>query len=892
MNGTPTANARRFAAIDAACAAGIGLLALTLYAATLQPDLGGPEDTPKFQFLGYVLGTAHPPGYPLYVMLSHLFVQLPIGTIAYRANLFSATMAAFACALTYLIGRQIGAGRWTALCGAAGLATGYSFWIGAVFAEVYGLASAMVALTASLLLRWGARGGIGPLLAAVAAFALGMGNHLTLAGLVPASVCYVLWRERRILTPRNILASAVILCLGAAQYAFIIIRTQQQAPYLESSASSVRELIAVVTAERFAGQRFSFTLTSLLTEQIPAVLRVIGHELGLIGGAFVALGVIFAAVQRSPSVAFLLGGIAGMLAMVVNLQGDTNGFVAPVMVLLWPIAAYGATASSQRLQARRLVMGVDNAGRDAVPLTALRISLGTMALIAAAAMPVVNLRANYAAADQSRKTEESRLYRALFEQLPHGAGIVSQDYSVDSALQYMMFTGAGDGKDIARLGFGSQAVREAARVKRRVFAFTTAATFFAAEGLRFERVPLVIPHSVRILEEYPQGTLVVGAAAGVPIPFELLGSQPRRPRALTSARQNNAFALVTGDSEMRLLEDNQPVALNPDRTIYARPPRKSFGLPSAVADQHGARIVLNGRTVAEVSNGLVLTAISLDGELIDSIEMSNDAPMRPPVPEGALYEFRGEAPCVEVGTDKWTDVTSILVTGSVVTTLSRVGAVTIEGEVVGARGTEVRVAELLSGGSARAIVPSHEAQEAFAAEISRSHYRRPVFRFGFAAAGSSGRMRVRPGGAQSTLTMCAHVPGPIAQQKTIRPDFDSEAYFGAGWSGAEPTATGSVRRATNAATLLLPLESAVAHSVLLDITTEPVARMDIAINGVAAGACTFRGRDRCEVALPEAGVRPGVNALTIANPSTTAPSDPVVMTIRGIRLLSRRTALE
>jgi hypothetical protein len=397
---------------------------------------------------------------------------------------------------------------------------------------------------------------------------------------------------------------------------------------------------------------------------------------------------------------------------------------------------------------------------------------------------------------------------------------------------------------------------------------------------------------VRILEEYPQGTLVVGAAAGVPIPFEILGSQARRPRALTSSRQNNAFALVIGGSEMRLLEDNQPVSLNPDWTIYARPPRKSFGLPSAVADQHGARIVLNGRTVAEVSNGLVLTAISLDGELIDSIEMSNDAPMRPPVPGGALYEFRGEAPCVEVGTDKWTDVTSILVTGSVVTTLSSVGAVTIEGEVVGARGTEVRVAELLSGGYARAVAPSHEDQETFAAEISRSHYRRPVFRFGFAAAGSSGRMRVRRGGAQSTLMMCAHVPGPIAQQKTIRPDFDSEAYFGAGWGGAEPTATGSVRRATNAATLLLPLESAVAHSVLLDITTEPVARMDIAINGVAAGACTFRGRDRCEVALPEAGVRPGVNALTIANPSTTAPSDPVVMTIRGIRLLSRRTALE
>ena len=81
----------------------IGVVALGLYVATLQPDFGGPEDTPKFQFIGHVLGTPHPPGYPLYVLLSHLFVKLPLGTIAYRANLFSGVMTAVACALAYLI---------------------------------------------------------------------------------------------------------------------------------------------------------------------------------------------------------------------------------------------------------------------------------------------------------------------------------------------------------------------------------------------------------------------------------------------------------------------------------------------------------------------------------------------------------------------------------------------------------------------------------------------------------------------------------------------------------------------------------------------------------------------------------------------------------------------
>ena len=144
---------------DSLWALAIGVAALALYLATLQPDFGGPEDTPKFQFLGYVLGTAHPPGYPLYVLLSHFFVKLPIRTIAYRANLFSAMMAAVACALGYAIARQLGAARWSAVCASLGLATGASFWRNALIAEVYSLAAVMVALTIALLLRWSARGG-------------------------------------------------------------------------------------------------------------------------------------------------------------------------------------------------------------------------------------------------------------------------------------------------------------------------------------------------------------------------------------------------------------------------------------------------------------------------------------------------------------------------------------------------------------------------------------------------------------------------------------------------------------------------------------------------------------------------------------------------------------
>lgn len=85
--GSPTG---RGATLDGAVALLVAASVLTVYVRTLLPHLGGTEDTPKFQYLGYVLGTAHHPGYPLYVMVSHLFSYLPIGTLAYRINLMSA----------------------------------------------------------------------------------------------------------------------------------------------------------------------------------------------------------------------------------------------------------------------------------------------------------------------------------------------------------------------------------------------------------------------------------------------------------------------------------------------------------------------------------------------------------------------------------------------------------------------------------------------------------------------------------------------------------------------------------------------------------------------------------------------------------------------------------
>jgi hypothetical protein len=69
------------------------------------------EDDGLFILASYYLGIAHPPGYPLFTLVGHLFSLLPFGSVAYRVHLASALFGALSCALLWLCARQLSFGR-------------------------------------------------------------------------------------------------------------------------------------------------------------------------------------------------------------------------------------------------------------------------------------------------------------------------------------------------------------------------------------------------------------------------------------------------------------------------------------------------------------------------------------------------------------------------------------------------------------------------------------------------------------------------------------------------------------------------------------------------------------------------------------------------------------
>lgn len=866
---------------DVAWAAAAGLACLVLYLATLQPDFGGPEDTPKFQFLGYVLGTAHPPGYPLYVWLSHLFVMLPIGTIAYRANLFSAVLAALGCALACVMGRQIGAGRWASLCAALALGAGASFWRSAVFAEVYSLAAVVAAFTVSLLLAWSARPGTVRLLRATGAFALGLGNHLTIIGIIPACVLYVLLRHRRAVTPTLVAAASVLLLLGVAQYGLIIVRTHQGAPYLESRASSLGDLVGVVTAERFAGQRFAFGPRILVTDHLPALASVVGRELGVAGVLLLGAGLISASRHRNSGAALLTGAAAGMLGMVLNLSGDLNGFITPVMVLLWPVTALGVDAVADALRAFRRTASV----------------AGVTAIAAAAVMPLANVGANYHDADQSEQTAQARFFRTAFRQLPDRASVVVEDYFYDMALHYLTFTGeAGPRRGITRTGFDAAEVRAAARGTggpngraRRIFAFAGGSLFLGTDGLHFDRTDISGPPLAEWLLELPRNTIVVGATAYVPGPIDLSGAEHSHARPLGRPRTFEAFVLRTGTTEAAWRGNDERTSMAVGAEELASAPAFAGALVTS-AGPEGARIALAGREIASVTAGLALAVFAPDGKFLRSDAFGGSEPVRVPFQE-ALYELTGEAPCVELGSE-WSDVSPALVTGSWIATLQAIGSVVIETTISPASGrVRAQSTQLMGDGSTGTTAASVSADGALAiaTELRRSSERRPVFRLSMDRPAVQARARVRPGGVRAAVTVCSHQPArplfePGSNTGTLKADFESEAYYGAGWSGAEKNDAGPFRRGEDTATLLLPLPAAFTYHLALDVTSADEAGIALAIDGRPVGTCEPRLKAMCEVSLPATVLRGGVSALTIERIGPPRASGGPALIFRGARL--------
>ena len=206
---------------DAAALAAAILGPLALYAVTL-PRTVVLEDDGLFLMAGAHLGVAHPPGYPLYTLILHLFMRLPFGDPAVLGHLSSAVLGALACGAVYGCARLLGASPVPALAAAWLFGVSEQLWSQAIIAEVYTLNALLFFATYALVLL-GARDPCRqwPLRGAAVAWGAGLANHWPLMVLATPGLVLVLLPVWRAVLPRLPRLLAAAFASAALPYAWM-----------------------------------------------------------------------------------------------------------------------------------------------------------------------------------------------------------------------------------------------------------------------------------------------------------------------------------------------------------------------------------------------------------------------------------------------------------------------------------------------------------------------------------------------------------------------------------------------------------------------------------------------------------------------------------------------
>ncbi len=400
---------------DALAAAALFMAALALYAATAAPGvLDG--DFGEFQTVIYNLGVTHT-GYPLYFLLAKLWtLALPVGTIAYRANVLSSFFGALTLVLLYALLRTLTERRAVALLVAMLFGLSRVQWSQAVIPDVYTLNSFFIVLVLWFALLW--RAGRIPLWWLAFAYGLSLTHHRTMLWFAPALAIFVVWGAgKQLFQPRLWLTGLLALCAPLLLYLYIPLRGASDVG-VEYHAQNFADMILASNVSvwlkfgppGFLWERIAQVYLPLLVEQF----TVVGFALGLFGiGALASQRVprgFPANVPPRQWLGLLLLAHLGETAFaIVFWVVDSEIFFIPSYLTFLLFVGIGLAVLCDALQARRASKNSARAAQGALLLG--------VALVAA-----FLLWNNYARNDQSRNDDaDARWQEILAEPLEKGA---------------------------------------------------------------------------------------------------------------------------------------------------------------------------------------------------------------------------------------------------------------------------------------------------------------------------------------------------------------------------------------------------------------------------------------------------------------------------------------
>jgi hypothetical protein len=201
------------------------------------------------------VGILHAPGYPVYVAAARLFTWVvPVGSLAWRTNLFSLTCAVLTVVGVFRLARVVGASRAGAAIGAMALALGTSFWFYADFAKHDAFSLLLVVAAMVAIVEWDSGRDLRYLAGGSAVLGLTVGASWQLGALaVPGLLTLVvLGRRRQELV--KLLGTAVVAgaLTSAAALGYLMVRAGQQPSINWGEATSSSRVVDLLDMRDFS----------------------------------------------------------------------------------------------------------------------------------------------------------------------------------------------------------------------------------------------------------------------------------------------------------------------------------------------------------------------------------------------------------------------------------------------------------------------------------------------------------------------------------------------------------------------------------------------------------------------------------------------------------------
>jgi len=456
-----------------------------MYLRSLPPTVAPYRDAGEMATQSVVLGIAHPPGYPLYILMGRIAtVVIPWGDRAYRLAVLSAAAGSAAAVMLALVILLL-AGRvapglshpgrlaLACLCGMLA-ACSDKLWYLSQVQEMYALNALFFCLVTCAILAWLRRPEQAALLYAAAfLLGLGLGCRLDLLLAVVPVIGIALWGERRIILrqPRVLLTTAACGALGLSVYAYLLVRANIHPLLNWNDPSNIAQFIATVTRKTHGHTldllSVNYAAGALFLTDMGIYLAELSREFSVLGIPLMAAGA-WALWRRAriPGCAIIAGWmVAGPLFIyMANMPPNPHALAILEAHFLLPniaafiIAGCGCMALAEWI-ARR------GAARWAVPGAALLLFAGCAQNYAAAATRRA-MRGNLFAYDYTRNVlasppdqslvlakEDVQIFSLWYAQLVTGArpGIVCLAKGLSGSPWYQRHVMSRAGVRLARL---------------------------------------------------------------------------------------------------------------------------------------------------------------------------------------------------------------------------------------------------------------------------------------------------------------------------------------------------------------------------------------------------------------------------------------------------------